>query len=226
MNLEGKTINFLGDSITEGAGVTDCETERYDNIIKKICKLKKVNNYGIGGTRIAHQRVPSEMPRYDLCFCGRAYNLKPGADITVVYGGINDYLHGDAPFGSMSDNTPGTFCGAVEFLMNLLQELYPESKIVFLTPAHSFFKGYIDETKPSVWGTKIDDAKPVAEYAKVIEQKGKEHNIPVLNLLLKLPIDPNIPEHREKYTTDGLHFNYEGNKILADTIIEFLENLK
>ena len=57
-------------------------------------ELKKVNNYGIGGTRIAHQNVPSEKPRYDLCFCGRAYNMERNADIIVVYGGVNDYIHG------------------------------------------------------------------------------------------------------------------------------------
>ena len=50
MDLKGKTINFLGDSITEGCGVTDIEANRYDNVIKRNCQLKKVNNYGIGGT--------------------------------------------------------------------------------------------------------------------------------------------------------------------------------
>ena len=36
MDLKGKTINFLGDSITEGCGVTDIEANRYDNVIKKM----------------------------------------------------------------------------------------------------------------------------------------------------------------------------------------------
>lgn len=229
MNLNGKIINFLGDSITEGVGVDNIETERYDNIIKKTCNLKKVNNYGIGGTRIAYQVGPSEEPRYDLYFCGRAYDLDPSADIIVVYGGINDYFHGDAPFGKMTDNTPKTFCGAVEFLMTILQKLYPDTKIVFLTPAHScynYYKGLIDETKPSIMDNKPSDARAVAEYMNVIIKKGKEHNIPVLNLFEKLPIDPNIEEDKEKYTVDGLHFNFSGHKVLAETIIKFLESLK
>ena len=66
MELKGKTINFLGDSITEGAGVSDIQNNRYDNRLKAMLELKKLNNYGIGGTRIAHQSVPSEEPRYDL----------------------------------------------------------------------------------------------------------------------------------------------------------------
>ena len=35
MDLKGKTINFLGDSITEGCGVSDVEANRYDNVIKR-----------------------------------------------------------------------------------------------------------------------------------------------------------------------------------------------
>ena len=145
MKLEGLTVNFLGDSITEGTGVSNIAENRYDNRLKKMYNLKATNNYGIGGTRLAHQEKPSEKTRYDLCFCGRAYNMDPSADLIVVYGGVNDYIHGDAYFGKMEDRTPETFCGAVYYLMQLLRELYPETPFVFMTPAHCNFKGTSDK---------------------------------------------------------------------------------
>lgn len=222
MKLENKTINFLGDSITEGVGVNNI-SNRYDNVIKAKCKLKTAYNYGISGTRLAHQSVPSEKPRYDLCFCGRVYDLNPDANIIVVYGGVNDYIHGDAPFGSLSDNTPATFCGGVEFLMQTLPELYPDSKVVFMTPAHCSYDT-IKDSAPSDRPSKKSDAKELKEYVNVIVQKGKSHNIPVLNLYEDLPINPNIPSDKEKYTADGFHFNDEGHKILANLLIDFLEN--
>lgn len=223
MDLQGKIIDFLGDSITEGVGVENCETGRYDNIMKKNAGLKAVYNYGIGGTRLAHQRKSSEKPRHDLCFCGRAYDLNPNADIIVVYGGVNDYIHGDAPFGKEGDKTPETFCGGVEFLMNLLEELYPSAKKVFMTPAHMNYDNIIEE-KPSPREGKQPDAKPLNEYVKAIENIGKKHGIPVLNLYERLPINPNITEHKEKYTADGLHFNDAGHKFIADLLTEFIEN--
>lgn len=223
MNLEGKIIDFLGDSITEGVGVGNCETGRYDNIIKKKCNLKAVCNHGICGTRLAHQSKPSENPRFDLCFCGRAYDLSNEADIIVVYGGVNDYMHGDAPFGSNEDKTPATFMGAVEFIMNLLKELYPNTKIIFMTPAHCCFDT-LDESQPSNRPQKYSDARPLCDYADVIEQKGKLHGIPVLNLFKRLPINPCLPTHKEKYTSDGLHLNDNGHKILADLLIDFISN--
>ena len=224
MTLEGKIIDFLGDSITEGVGVEDCENSRYDNIIKVKCGLKAAYNYGIGGTRIAHQSKPSDKPRHELCFCGRAYDLKPDADIIVVYGGVNDYIHGDAPFGKIGDETPATFCGGVEFLMRLLGELYPGAKKVFMTPARIQYDT-LDDEKPSNREMKSADSKPLSDYARVIEETGKKHKIPVLNLYKRLPINPNIAEHKDKYTADGLHFNDEGHKILADTLIEFIQKI-
>lgn len=224
MILKGKRVAFLGDSITEGVGVEDIINGRYDNIIKQKCNLKETYNYGIGGTRIAHQTKPSEKPRFDLCFCGRAYNINSDADIIVVYGGVNDYIHGDAPFGSLGDSTPSTFCGGVEFLMNILKELYPNSKIIFMTPAR-MFHGDIKDEFPSPDKNKLSDSKPLLEYVKIIEKTAEKHNIPVLNLYEKLPINPNIAEHKEKYTADGLHFNDEGHKIIADLLIKFIENL-
>lgn len=224
MELKEKIIDFLGDSITEGVGVENCETGRYDNIIKARCGLKAVYNYGIGGTRIAHQRIPSDKARFDLCFCGRAYDLNPDADIIVVYGGVNDYIHGDAPIGNLGDNTPATFCGGVEHLMSLLEEMYPSAQKVFMTPAHMCLDNLSDAVPSEDARKHGTEGKPLAEYVKIVEETGKKHGIPVLNLYERLPINPNIPEQRDRFTADGLHLNDAGHRVLADLLIDFIEN--
>ncbi len=224
MKLEGLTVNFLGDSITEGSGVSNIAENRYDNRLKKAYGFKAANNYGIGGTRFAHQEKPSEKPRYDLCFCGRAYNMDPNADLVVVYGGVNDYIHGDAHFGTMDDRTPETFCGAVYFLMETLKTLYPGKPIVFMTPAHCNFKGTSDK-EVSPRPMKKPDAQPLVEYVKVVKARGAEFGIPVLDLFENLGIDPNNEEDKARYTEDGLHFNDDGQGILARVLGEFLTAL-
>lgn len=224
MNLEGKIIDFLGDSITEGVGVEDRVNNRYDNVLKRECKLAATYNYGISGTRLAHQTVPSEKPRFDLCFCGRAYDINPEADVVVVYGGINDYIHGDAPFGEVGDKTPATFCGGVYFLMNLLRTNFPQKSIVFMTPAHCFCSN-VSDTLPSPHPNKRADAKPVLSYVEVIKETAKQFDVSVLDLYHNLGIDPNNVEERKKYTCDGLHFNDAGHQVLARKLKEFLEAL-
>lgn len=224
MKLEGKIIDFLGDSITEGVGVSDRERNRYDNVLKRACKLAATYNYGISGTRLAHQSVPSEKPRHDLCFCGRAYDLNRSADIIVVYGGINDYFHGDAPVGEIGDTTPATFCGAVYFLMNFLRTEYADKTVVFMTPARCYFNG-ISSEKPSTRPQKRADAMPVIEYVKIIQKTAAQFEIPVLDLYHTLGIDPNREEDRIQYTADGLHFNDDGHRVLAAHLKDFLEAL-
>ena len=224
MDIKGFRVNFLGDSITEGVGVTDIENCRYDNRLKKMCELSHVNNYGIGGTRLAHQRHPSARPVYDLCFCGRANFLDRDADMNIVYGGVNDYIHGDAPFGSIGDKTPATFCGAVYYLMSFIKVNFPGKPFIFMTPAHCLF-GEVDDRAPSTGANKLPDAKPLIEYVKVIEQTAKLFDVSVLNLYETLGLDPHDDEIRQTYTTDGLHFNDIGHAVLAERLKEFIEAL-
>ena len=224
MNIKGFKVNFLGDSITEGVGVTDIANCRYDNRLAAMCQLSAANNYGIGGTRLAHQRRASEKPRHDLCFCGRVYNMDTTADMVVVYGGVNDYIHGDAPFGEIGDTTPATFCGGVYFLMNYLRENYGEKPVIFMTPARCMYND-VDDLKPSPHPNKQPDAKPLLFYVEVIQETAKKFNIPVLPLYHKLGLDPHDPQCREAYTVDGLHFNDAGHAIIAQRLKEFIESL-
>ena len=225
MELQGKIIDFLGDSITEGVGVTDRANNRYDKVLAKNCGLAATYNYGVGGTRLAHQQKPSAKPRHDLCFCGRAYDLNKTADIVVVYGGVNDYIHGDAPFGQIGDTTPATFCGGVYFLMKLLGTLHPGKTLVFMTPARYCGKGTKSDTVPHPHAGKLPDAKPLLFYVETIKETAKQFDIPVLDLYHTLGIDPHNEEQRLGLTVDGLHFNDAGHQIIAVRLKEFLEAL-
>lgn len=225
MDIKGYKINFLGDSITEGTGVEDRANCRFDNRLAKMCGIGTVNNYGIGGTRLAHQFSPSEKPRYDLCFCGRAYDMDTTADMVIVYGGVNDYIHGDALFGKLGDTIPTTYCGGVYFLMNYLREVYGDKPIVFMTPARSFLRKTVDDLLPSTHAKKVVPGEPLVAYVDAIIETAKQFNIQVLDLYRNLGIDPHDPAQFEAYTTDGLHFNDAGHGVIAQKLKEFIEAL-
>ena len=94
-------INFLGDSITRGAGASVYE-KSYVESVGKILGCE-VYNYGVGGTRIATQKVTFEDTMYDEHFMLRAVKMED-SDFVFVFGGTNDYGHGDAMFGKPGDN--------------------------------------------------------------------------------------------------------------------------
>ena len=62
-------------------------------------------------------------------YCRRYKTMDPDADIIVVFGGTNDFGHGDAPLGEMSDRTVDTFYGALHTLYTSLITRYPEAPI-------------------------------------------------------------------------------------------------
>lgn len=225
MNIQGFKVNFLGDSITEGTGVADKANCRFDNRLAVMCGLSAANNYGIGGTRLAHQIHPSEKPRYDLCFCGRAFDMDTTADMVIVYGGVNDYIHGDAPFGQLGDTTPATYCGGVYFLMHYLRENYPGKPIVFMTPARCFLRKEVDDLVTSTHAKKLPGGKPLIAYVDAILETAKQFDIPVLDLYRDLGLDPHDPECYATYTMDGLHFNDAGHGVIAQKLKEFIEAL-
>lgn len=222
MKLEGKVISFLGDSNTAGRNVVDKENNRFDNVIFNKCNLKRANNYGISGTRIAHQRVPSPKARHDGNFCVRAWDMDPESDIIIVIGGSNDYGTGDAPLGNPGDSTRDTFCGSVEYLCSLLKENYPNAKVVFFTPPHS--KGdYLPSPNPLK--KNCPEVHVLVDYVDMILKIVPKYGFPVFDLYRDLGIDFNNSEQCENLSFDGLHFNDAGNRMLADCIIKYLESL-
>lgn len=218
MILEGLTINFMGDSITEGHGTSSPE-QRFTNILEKRCHLKAANNYGISGTRFAIQRKPSQDPRHDLHFCGRYDKMAPDADIVAVFGGTNDFGHGDAPIGKFADHSDDTFCGACRVLMEGLLNRYPASRVVFLTPLHR-----LNEDDPC-GDCKENDTGTLSDYVDAIREAARYYSLPVLDLFASSGIQPRVPRIRKMYCPDGLHPNDAGHILLADRICAFLTAL-
>lgn len=214
MELTGKKINFLGDSITEG-GIVTAPERMFVEVMGRNCNLAANRNYGISGTRIARQQVPSEDLSFDQYFSSRSGKMDPDADIVVVFGGTNDYGHGDAPIGTKEDRTADTFYGACHELFTLLPKQFPAAKIVVLTPLHRLK----EDTPINAVGTVLLD------YVKIIRELAAQYGLPLLDLYETSAIQAHIPELAEKYTTDGLHPNDLGHAVLAEEIAAFLQQL-
>ncbi|MBE6559530.1 MAG: SGNH/GDSL hydrolase family protein [Ruminococcaceae bacterium] len=216
MELKGLKINFLGDSITQGYAATDRDVLGFVGLIASrygaVCR-----NYGIGGTRIAPQKEPSKEPRWDRDFIGRVDEMDPDADIVVVFGGTNDFGHGDAPLGEFSDRTADTFAGSLHVLCLKLIEKYPSAKIVVATPLHRRA-----EDDPTVAGRKPDGTAVFKDYVNLIRQTAEYYGLPLLDLYATSGLQPAVPIIKEKYMNDGLHPNNAGHSILADKIAAFL----
>ena len=218
MKLEGTKINFLGDSITQGHGASCVENTYWSVLGRNTGAI--VRGYGVGGTRFALRREPSANPRHDLDFLMRAKEMDKDADAIVVFGGTNDFGHGDAPLGSFHDRTQNTFYGACHVLFDYLINTYPEATIVIMTPLH---RGNEDNVRGD--GFKTENLAPLSTYVKIIKEVAEYYSLPVLDMWAVSGIQPRVPILKEKYCPDGLHPNDAGHKLMAKRLEGFLKSL-
>ena len=163
--------------------------------------------------------MPSD-PRADQDFISRVDGMIPDADVVVVFGGTNDYGHGDAPFGTRGDQTSETFCGALHVLFTKLYERYPAAQLVVMTPTHR-----LSETDSVMNEFGVRRSGNLRAYVQAIRDAAEDFAVPVLDLFRVSGIQPSVPALREAYMPDGLHPNDAGHAKIADKLIGFLQTL-
>lgn len=220
MKLKDKNVVFLGDSITYGYGLEDVKY-RFSDILKKELNLKSAGNYGISGTRIARQLSPNPNAAEDqLDFCARYTEMKQDADVIVVFGGVNDYQHGNAPMGNANDRSPDTFYGALNFLYSNLRKKYPHAVVIVVTPMHM-----VEDKKPGGRFSEAEKPFILEDYVHAIKQVAANYNYPILDLFSHRELDANDSEVRLKCVPDGIHPNAEGHRMIANLLLDFLKKL-
>lgn len=216
MDWKGKKVAFLGDSITEGAAASAPQNVYHQVAARELgfCAV----NCGIGGTRIARQLHPSADPRYDLDFNLRADELPQDADFVVVFGGTNDFGHGDAPFGAAEDNTVYTFYGACNSLWGKLCARFGAGNVLIVLPLHR-----AGEENPLGEGNKARPGRPLSEYAAAIAQTARAHGLRVLDLRGEEALD--IRGAGAPLFADGVHPNDAGHRLLGEKLAEAMRRI-
>ena len=217
METKNKKINFLGDSITEGVGVS-CPENNYVSVFGRISGAQ-VRNYGIGGTRIAKQRSKSNSERWDRDFVGRVEEMDADADIVVVFGGTNDFGHGDSKIGDFESRDEYTFYGAMHSLCIKLINKYPNSEIIFMTPLHRLS----EDADVNEMG--IRNQRTLAGYVDIIKEVAAYYGLPVLDLFSTSGLQPKVDIIKELYMPDGLHPSDKGAERIARRLYSFISAL-
>jgi len=199
MQKKAKKVIFFGDSITQ-AGVKD---NGYINQLKKVLDSTKFEliGAGIGGNKV-----------YDLYLRMEDDVLNKKPDLVFIYVGINDVWH------KLGAKTGTDYDKYLKFYQALITKIQANgSKVVLCTP--------------TVIGEKKDGANEVDadlnKYAAGVRELATKNNLPLCDLR-KAFIDyeaANNTEDKEKgvLTTDKVHLNDAGNKLVADTMLPFVK---
>ena len=207
-------INFLGDSITEGA-LADTIEGKYTTLVANHFHAEECN-FGVSGTRIAKQVKRTNNP--DDFFMRRAVKMPTDADFTFVFGGTNDYGHGDAKLGAFEDRDDYTFYGAFHNLVAYMVSSFSKDKLCFILPIPRF-----DQENPYGDGSKDEPIAPMSAYIEAEKEVLAYYGVNYLDLSNKFYI-PTTQQDDGNLYADGLHPNSKGHRVLADCLIEYLMN--
>ena len=206
-------INFLGDSITEGA-IISSQDKCFVNVVGEMLHCVS-RNYGISGTRIGKAVTPSENISFDQYFASRVKNMDRDADYVFVFGGTNDY-GAQVKFGQIGDKTADTFCGGVYELITELLKYYKKEQIVFMVPLYRE-----DEHIPLNRSGDGGPGRVLQEYRDALIEIVKSFDIKLFDIKDIIGKGENNP-----LLADGLHPNDEGHRVVAKLICDYVMELE
>lgn len=199
MKPKPKKVIFFGDSITQ-AGV---KGNGYINLLKKEVDSTKFQliGAGVGGNKV-----------YDLYLRMEDDVLNKKPDLVFIYVGINDVWH---KLGAKTGTDYDKYLKFYQALINKIQGA--GAKVVMCTP--------------TVIGEKKDDKNEVDadlnKYANGVRELAAKNNLPLCDLRKAFVsyLNTNNTEDKEKgvLTTDRVHLNDEGNKLVAETMKAFVK---
>lgn len=202
--LDKKKILFFGDSITQAGVREDGYITQMQAIIdaKGMSEQVELVGKGIGGNKV-----------YDLYLRMQEDCIAHEPDIVVLYIGVNDVWH------KQSHGTGTDADKFVRFYQAIIDSLQARNiDLVLCTP------GVIGE-KTDFSNTLDGDLN---EYTKFIKELSDKNNTELCDLrgeMLSFNNEHNT-KNKEKgiLTSDRVHLNKEGNKLVANALWKILEN--
>lgn len=189
-------VVLFGDSITQ-AGV---RPGGYISLMQQSQTSYELIGAGIGGNKV-----------YDLYLRMEDDVLKIKPDVVVIYIGVNDVWHKQT---HQTGTDPDKF---ISFYSAIIRKMQSAGiKVIVCTPA--------------VIGERTDFSNPqdgdLNSYSKLIRNLAKQYNCGLVDLRKEFLAYnlANNPENKESgiLTTDRVHLNAAGNKLVADLMIKGL----
>ena len=228
VDFSGKTIGFLGDSITE---------QNLYVMYLAAALGAKIVNLGVSSTTIA------DNPLNGLGASRFITRVIPAnladVDFLIVFGGTNDFTYDSKPIGDYYTISPisggtyigttkltppvdkDTFSGALHELILEIQAVKPLMPFMFVTPLHrsTYSAGRPTSAESNLNGDYLKD------FVSSIKEICSFYSIPVCDLYSYSGLDFKNIDISNEYSQDKLHPNDKGGLVVANNIFKFISNI-
>lgn len=202
-SLYGLNVLCLGDSITVGQGISNTADKWNYSLANKYGWNLTVKAQGGIGLSSYYYTLKGET---DNSICKRAdsissMSVKP--DIVIVWGGHNDTTYRYSPVGTWEDDT-NSFKGALKYIAEQVHTYAPKATLFVLS--QEWYSAPIKLKVPE--GTTDTDF----DFDKAIFEGAIKYGWVPINMRLC-----GITQYtKNTYTSDGIHPNASGAKLIAD----------
>lgn len=208
-----KKVVFLGDSITQNAVINSEDFKGFISLLgENVDQNTELIGKGIGGDKVS-----------DLLTRYRDDVIKLNPDMVFIYIGINDVWH-KYDYGTGTD---------IDLYENGLRQIITDLKengveVILCTPTvigenkgeFTLINQFKDIETMEIMNNDLDD------YSDIIRKLSAEFDTKLLDLrkIFMQYISENNPENKSKgvLTTDGVHLNNLGSKLIANEMIRFI----
>ena len=239
VSLQGKKVSILGDSISTFDGYIPTDYNIFypgsGNIstVEKTWWWQVMNATGMElNANASYSNTTITGDSLDTtgsapgCSTKRMIDLTPGddgpaPDILIVFMGTNDFLR-SVELGTFTEPSPqdegvvNNFCDAYELMIQKLNALYPNAEIYFCTLLETN-AGDVDEYPQSYPATN-KNGNTIGDFNAEIATIASAYSYPVIDVH-----NCGITyETLDQYTSDGVHPNTEGAKLIAEYVTNAL----
>jgi lysophospholipase L1-like esterase len=208
-----KKVVFLGDSITQNAVINSDKFKGFISLLgENVDQNIELIGKGIGGDKVS-----------DLLTRYRDDVIKLNPDMVFIYIGINDVWH-KYDYGTGTD---------IDLYENGLRQIITDLKengveVILCTPTvigenkgeFTLVNQFKNIETMEIMNNDLDD------YSDIIRKLSREFDTKLLDLrkIFMQYISENNPGNKSKgvLTTDGVHLNNIGSKLIADEMIKFI----
>ena len=208
-----KKVVFLGDSITQNAVLNSDKFKGFISLLgENVGQNTELIGKGIGGDKVS-----------DLLTRYRDDVIKLNPDMVFIYIGINDVWH-KYDYGTGTD---------IDLYENGLRQIITDLKengveVILCTPTvigenkgeFTLVNQFKDIETMEIMNNDLDD------YSDIIRKLSREFDTKLLDLrkIFMQYISENNPGNKSNgvLTTDGVHLNNIGSKLIADEMIKFI----
>ncbi len=112
----------------------------------------------------------------------------------------------------MGSTSTREFYGALDYLVRTITARSPEARLVVMTPCKTSGKHEKD-----IPGSFEQNHLGLTQepYVAAVREVADYYSLPVIDLYAQSGISPFLPQHRELYMPDGLHYSPAGYERLA-----------